>query len=165
MRYVLTPGGMKRLRERLDRTRAEYQAVCDDNPAALESGDSSGWHDNFAFEDNQRRMQMLAGRIRTLERMVERAEVTPGVTGTPERVVVGTTIRWRFEEEAEERCVWLAGFDDGEPKQGRISYNSPLGRALLGASVGELREVKLAGRERHIEVLALGPTPAEERRA
>ncbi|MCK6504453.1 GreA/GreB family elongation factor [Myxococcota bacterium] len=170
MRVVLTVGGKRRLQQRLALVRAEFDAVVADNPAALESGDSSGWHDNFAFEDNQRRMHQLAHRLRELERVVDRAEVVPPLSGIPERVVVGAGVRWRFEDGGadagggiaghdEAQWLWVAGFEDGDPPRGRVSYDSPLGRALLGASEGELREVVIAGRRRQVEVLELGPTP------
>lgn len=164
MRAVLTPGGKRRLEARLAAVRAEFDAVVADNPAALESGDTSGWHDNFAFEENQRRMHQLAHRLRTLERLLDRAEVVPPLVEAPERVVVGTHVRWRFEDEDEDaaRELWLAGFEDGEPNEGRVSYDSPLGRALVGAEEGDLREVVIAGRRRRVEVLCLGPTPPGE---
>lgn len=162
MRVVLTPGGKRRLQTRLDLVRAEFDAVVADNPAALESGDSSGWHDNFAFEDNQRRMHQLAHRLRDLERVVDRAEVVPVLREPPERAVVGALVRWRFEDEPADvvRALWIAGYEDGDPPKGRVSYDSPLGRALLGAEEGDLREVMISGRRRQVEVLGLGPTPA-----
>ena len=164
MRVVLTPGGKRRLHRRLAEFRAEFEAVVADNPAALESGDSSGWHDNFAFEDNQRRMHQLAHRVRTLERVLERAEVVPPLRRAPERVIVGAAVRWRFLDDPEdlERALWLAGFEDGDPAAGRVSYDSPLGAALVGAEEGDVRGVRINGRSRQVEVLALGPTPADD---
>ena len=137
MRVVLTPGGQRRLRARLLSFRAEFDAVVADNPAALESGDSSGWHDNFAFEENQRRMYQLAHRVRVLERVLERAEEAA-------------------------RDLWLAGFEDGDPAAGRVSYDSPLGHALLGAVEDDVREAVINGRRRQIEVMRIGPTPVDE---
>ncbi len=160
MRYYYTPDGLERLRARIARARAEYKAVCDDNPAALESGDTSGWHDNFAFEENQRKMHMLANRVRELERRHEAAVLVPPLEEAPDRVVVGASVRFAFEDEEEApREVWIAGYDDGDPSEGRISYNSPLGKALIGAEPGDLREVRMGPRTRWLEVLAVGPTP------
>lgn len=163
MRVVLTPGGKRRLEARLALVRAEFDAVVADNPAALESGDTSGWHDNFAFEENQRRMHQLAHRLRDLERMHDRAEVVPPLRAIPDRVVVGAAVQWRFEDDDQDevRTLWLAGYEDGDPAAGRVSYDSPLGRALLGAEEGDLREVVISGRRRQVEILALGPTPSD----
>jgi len=162
MRVVLTPGGKRRLQLRLALVRAEFDAVVADNPAALESGDTSGWHDNFAFEENQRRMHQLAHRVRELERILDRAEVVVPLREAPERVVVGTLVHWRFQDEPQVRSVWLAGYEDGDPSAGRVSYDSPFGRALLGAEEGDLREVTVAGRRRQLEILSCGPTPPED---
>lgn len=160
-RYYFTPGGLERLRARIQATQAEYKAVCDDNPAALESGDSSGWHDNFAFEENQRQMHRLAARIRELQRVFDQSELTPPLTAVPPRVVIGANVTWQMDDDDARTC-WIAGYDDGDPAKGRLSYNSPLGKAMLGAVPGDMRSVMLAGQERWIEILSIGPTPPEE---
>ena len=165
MRVVLTHGGKRRLSTRLDAVRAEFDAVVADMPAALESGDTSGWHDNFAFEDNQRRQHQLAHRIRDLERVLASAEVVEPWTEAPERVYVGVSVTFCFSDTPdEERTIWVAGFEDGDPSCGRVSYDSPLGKALLGAEEGDERRVRIGDRVRTVEVLELGPTPAGETR-
>jgi transcription elongation GreA/GreB family factor len=160
-RPYLTPGGHRRLRARLGAFRARYKAICDDNPAALESGDSSGWHDNFAFEENQRQMHQLAYRVRELERLLEQVELVPPLDDAPARVVVGTAVVYQQHDEDEPRHCWIAGWNDGAPASGRVSYNSPLGRALMGARVGDERELRLPDGVRWLEVLELGPTPED----
>jgi transcription elongation factor GreA len=157
---ILTPGGHARLLARIAAARAAYKAICDDNPAALESGDSSGWHDNFAFEENQRQMHKLARLVRDLEAMAARVTVVPVLTDAPDTVVIGASVTWSTLG-GERRSAWIAGHGDGDPSAGRISYDSPLGRQLLGAEVGDQRSVELGGRAVEIEVQALGPTPAD----
>lgn len=152
-RYVYTPGGIARLRERIAVARAAYKAVCDDNPAALESGDTSGWHDNFAFEENQRQMHQLARHVRDLEAVAAQAIVVPLPRQEPERVILGARVEYRFLDEAQPRMGWLAGWEDGDPERGRISYNSPVGTALTGAEPGDTREVRIGAVRRQIEVL------------
>ncbi len=161
-RLPLTPCGYARLQDRIQTVRRAYKAVCDDNPAALESGDSSGWHDNFAFEENQRQMHQLARRIVELEAALGRIQVIAPLERAPDRVVVGATVTWQVDDEAP-RTAWIAGWEDGDPVAGRLSVDSPLARVLLGAGVGEVRQAQLGGRLRDVEVLALGPTPKEAR--
>ncbi len=164
IRHVyFTPDGLERLQARIRETRATYQAVCDDNPAALESGDTSGWHDNFAFEENQRQMDYLARRVRELERLLSRSEVIPFLEDAPELVLLGATVTFWFEDEDDERTVWLVGYEDGDPKSRRVSYNSPLGAALVGARVGDTREMRVGERVRHLEIVEIGPSPEEVR--
>jgi transcription elongation factor GreA len=151
----LTTAGLERLRTRLAETRAAFKAVCDDNPAAREAGDSSVWHDNFAFEENQRRMHMLAARVRELESTLERVVVVSPPKVAPERVAVGTRVRYRFDDEPQVRTCVIAGWEDGDKRAGRVSYNSPLGEHLVGARVGAVVEVELAGRYREVTVVAV----------
>lgn len=152
--YIFTPRGVERLRRRIADARAAYQSVCNDNPEAREAGDSSVWHDNFAFEENQRQMHQHARRVRDLERIFARVEVV-SVSRAPSCVTVGTRARYRFDDEPNERSCALAGWDDGDPAAQRVSYNSPLGAALIGARVDDERELVLAGRVRALLVLAI----------
>jgi len=161
-RPYLTPGGAERLRRRVAAVRAAYQAVVDDNPAALESGDTSGWHDNFAFEENQRQMHQLSRQVRELETLLGRATVVPLPNAVPERVILGSRVTWSFDGDDQPRTCWICGWDDGDPERGRISYNSPLGSALVGAEPGEEREVRGAGPPRRIEVLELATVDPTE---
>ena len=160
--YYFTARGLERLRARVRAARAAYREVCDDNPAALESGDSSGWHDNFAFEENQRQMHQLARHVRDLEATLSRARVVPSWTTAPDAAYLGTSIVYRFVDEAQTRSAWIAGWDDGDPESGRLSYNSPLGASLLGAAPGDEREVTLGGVVRRLELIEVGPTPPDE---
>lgn len=159
--FLFTPGGLSRLDQRIRAARAAYQEVVDDNPAALEAGDNSGWHDNFAFEENQRQMHQFARRVRDLELLRQRARLAP-LLASSDRVRVGTTVHFQFEDEDHARACWIAGYNDGDPERGRVSYNSPLGRALLGAEAGETREVLLTERRRVIQVLEVGLPVASE---
>ncbi len=153
-----TAGAMERLRARLTDALADYRKVCDSNPEAAEAGDNSVWHDNFAFEENQRRMHMLACRVRELDLLVKRAVIV-AVPSAPLEVVIGCHVAWRFDGEATVRSCELASFDDGDKGAARVSYNSPLGRALLGAKVDDFIELKVAGKQRLLQVL--GVTGAE----
>lgn len=150
-----TADGLVRFRHRLDDARAAYRAVCDDNPAAAESGDSSVWHDNFAYEENQRKMQMLARRVREFERVLERAVVVEAPL-CPDCVALATRVTYRIDDETAKVCT-IAGWDDGDSGAGRISYNSPFGSELIGLRPGQTAEVQIAGRERVVEVVEVAP--------
>ncbi len=156
-----TPAGLRRLEERLRRLRSEYLAVCADNADAAGSGDTSVWHDNFAYEHNQREMHRLARAVRDLERAMSRLEVVDPPSEAPERVVLGARVTSLVDGE-EERTAVVAGWADGDPKAGRVSYLSPLARALLGARVGEERTLRVGGRERTLEVVAIEAAPEGE---
>ncbi|MBX3249967.1 MAG: GreA/GreB family elongation factor [Myxococcales bacterium] len=157
-RYYFTRSGLRRFHARLEDARAAYKVVCDDNPEARESGDSSVWHDNFAFEENQRQMHQLARRVRDMERVLDQAELVPPLREPPPRIVLGARVRYAVEDD--ERICEIASFGDGDPSVGRVSYDSPLGRALVGLRVGDEVELTIAGRTRWVEVLEIA-APSE----
>lgn len=157
-----TPAGLDRLRRRLVAARAAYFEVCDSNEDAAGSGDSSVWHDNFAYEENQRQMHQLSRRVRELEELINRVQVVQPPTEPPQRVVMGARVRLRFLDDDELVTYFIAGWEDGDPKAGRLSYSAPLGRALIGAEEGEIRLVRLARRVREVEVEQILAAPAEE---
>lgn len=154
---LFTPSGLRRLQQRIAEARAAYRQVCDDNPAAREAGDSSVWHDNFAFEDNQRKMHYLARRVHDLELVLAAAEVVSPAEA-PRHVGVGTRVTYRFDGDAPDgptRACVVCGFDDGDSAAGRIAYNSPVGRALLGLGVGERAEVRAGARPRTLTIVGI----------
>jgi len=68
------------------------------------------------------------------------------------RVFFGATVELADEDDARQ-TVTLVGDDEQEASEGRIGWNSPLARALKGASVGDLRTVRLPAGEREWEIM------------
>lgn len=158
----LTGAGMQRLRNRIAEARSAYMAVCADNENAAQAGDNCVWHDNFAYEENQRQMHRLAKRVRDLEELQARACVVPACSTAAEQVKLGTRVQLRFPTDQREVTLFIAGYDDGDPKEGRLSYTAPLAVQLIGARKGEFREIREAGRRREVEILAVLPASQEE---
>jgi transcription elongation factor GreA len=154
-RYYFLRDGIERLHLRLTAAKAAHKAACDLTPEAREAGDSSVWHDNFAFEDNQRQIHQLARRVRDLEAVLHSSTVVERPRGQPAEVVLGARLTYRYEDDAVLRTCELASYDDGDAQAGRVSYNSPLGRHLLGTRAGDQLEVMTGGRRRTLEVVAI----------
>jgi transcription elongation GreA/GreB family factor len=153
-RYYTTPEGYKRFVNLMKRVAKRYDAVVASNPEAAEAGDTSVWHDNFAYEENQRQMHQWSRRLRDLERVRERLEVVEP-EANPEMVNIGSeVVVFDLLEEKKEKYI-IAGYEDGDPSVNRISYNSPLAQALLGAGVGDVREFRAGGKVRELEVVCI----------
>ena len=73
---------------------------------------------------------------------------------SPPRTGAGTP-RYELRDDDVERRVTLVGDDEQDASQGRIGWSSPLARALKGASVGDLRTVRLPGGDKEWEVMAI----------
>jgi transcription elongation GreA/GreB family factor len=72
-----------------------------------------------------------------------------------ERVVFGVAVTVRREDET---CATfrIVGEDEADPEEGRIAWTAPVARALLGSSVGEVRELPTG----EVEIVSINPTPA-----
>lgn len=138
IRRPTTRPGYERALARLNEARLRYLAVCASNEEAAGAGDSSVWHDNFAYEENQRQMHALAARIRELAGVLATLEVVEALRA-PTVVGVGCAVRLADPEGDAERRIVLGGWDDSDPAIGRVAINSPLGQSIVGASVGESR--------------------------
>lgn len=94
-------------------------------------------------------------RIEELQRVllravpVDRAELMPDMVGVGSSV----TVRWG---EGDEETYTLVGPPEVSPRTGRISYESPVGRALIGRRTGERITVSTAGGPSHLQVVTVG---------
>ena len=78
------------------------------------------------------------------------AEVVP--PPTPGTVGIGSRVTYRLN--GAERTAHIVGGDEADPAEGRIGFQAPLARALIGAEVGE--RVDFGGKEEAIEVVGVG---------
>ena len=149
----ITPAGYRRLRE-------EYEALyAGERPKLVETiswaaanGDRS---ENGDYLYGRKRLREIDRRIDWLARRMKDARVTdPAAQPDRGRVWFGATVAL-LDEDGEERVVTLVGEDETDAGQGRISWRSPLGRAVHGARLGDLRRVVLPSGEREYEVAAI----------
>ena len=149
----ITPDGFRRLRE-------EYEALfAGERPQLLETiawaaanGDRS---ENADYQYGRRRLREVDRRINFLARRMKEAKVTdPARQPDKSRAWFGATVTL-VDEEDKERIVTLVGEDEADAGAGRISFHSPLARALRGAAVGDLRRVTLPSGEKDYEVVAI----------
>jgi transcription elongation factor GreB len=149
----ITPAGFRRLRE-------EYEALyAGERPQLLETiawaaanGDRS---ENADYQYGRRRLREVDRRINFLSKRMAAAKVTdPARQVDRSRAWFGATVTLADDADAE-RVVTLVGEDEADASAGRISWYSPIARAIRGAAVGETRRVTLPGGERDYEVMAI----------
>ena len=149
-RMPLTLKGAERLRMELKRLKYEdrpriIQAIAE----ARAHGDLS---ENAEYHAAREQQSFAEGRIKELEAHLSNSEIID-VTQLPstDKVVFGATVTLLDEEEKEIRYQ-IVGQTEADANVGRISYNSPLGRALIGRVVGEDVEVTTPAGERYYEL-------------
>ncbi len=98
---------------------------------AKEHGDLS---ENAEYEDAKNEQAFVEGRIQTLEAMIKSAQLIDENTST-DHVQIGSTVKVDGDEGPE--TFFIVGSAEAKPAQGRISNESPVGRALLGKRRGE----------------------------
>jgi transcription elongation factor GreB len=149
----ITPAGYRRLRE-------EYEALfAGERPKLLETiawaaanGDRS---ENADYQYGRRRLREVDRRINFLSKRMKNAKVTdPAGQPDKSRAWFGATVTLADEDDRE-RVVTLVGEDEADAGAGAISWSSPLGRAVRGAAVGDLRKVVLPAGEREYEVIRI----------
>ncbi len=149
----ITPSGYRRLRE-------EYEALYGgERPRLLETiawaaanGDRS---ENADYQYGRRRLREIDRRINFLARRMKEAKVTdPATQPDRGRVWFGATVTLVDEDDLE-RVLTLVGEDEANATEGLVSWQSPIGRAVRGAAVGDLRRVVLPSGEREYEITAI----------
>lgn len=120
--------------------------------AAIEEARAHGdLSENAEYHAAKERQGHIEGRIMELEGKLSRAQVIDPATLSGDKVVFGATVTL-LDEDDEEVIYQIVGADEGDVKGGKISYQSPIARALIGRSVGVEVEVKTPGGERYYEI-------------
>ena len=129
--------GYERLTADLKVLRAERPKVVDAIEEARAHGDLS---ENAEYHAAKERQGQIEAQIADIEDRVGRAQIIDPTTLSGDRIVFGTTVTLLDEDDKPVRYQ-IVGQTEADAKKGRISYNSPLGRALIGKSVGDEIEV------------------------
>lgn len=154
--------GYARLQARLRAAVDSYYAVCATNADAAAAGDNSVWHDNFAYEQNQRDMHKWACRVSELKKVLASVRVV-ALPAEPESVQFGCIVTLRDRRENKEWTFEVAGYDDGDVERGRISYTSPLMKKLAGGAPGDEYDIFLDGKTREVVIAAVKSAAGKEK--
>ena len=129
----LTPEGLKKLEEELEYFRTvRRQEVAQRLRAVLEEQDIL---ENAEYEDAKNEQAFVEGRILTLGGILKNVVIIEE-GGPTDRVGIGSRVTVA-EEDGEPETYHIVGSVEADPKRGRVSNQSPLGKALLGHRVGD----------------------------
>jgi transcription elongation factor GreA len=134
----ITPEGLVSVRKELDELiKVRRPNIVAKIKAAREFGDLS---ENFEYHAAKNEQGMMEARINELEAIVKNHVLieTKKTTGI---VDMGSTVRFT-EDGADEEKYRIVGPAEADPKAGKVSYESALGKALIGHRVGEEVEIK-----------------------
>lgn len=132
---LLTYEGLRELQEELEHLRSVgRKETAEKIKVALSFGDLS---ENSEYDEAKSEQGKLESRILEIESMLQRAKILDEDVGT-EVVQIGSKVKIKEAGRGGvERTFRITGFAQANPSEGRISDESPIGKALLGKKVGE----------------------------
>lgn len=135
-KFILTKEGLEDLRsEYNDLVNTKRTQIAKRIQRAREFGDLS---ENSEYDAAKEEQSLIEARISQLEEVLPKAEVIK-TAPTSNFVVIGSTVRVEIDGQKEEFSI--VGSMEANPAKRKISNESPVGAALLGAKIGELVEV------------------------
>jgi transcription elongation factor GreB len=152
-RNYMTPAGHKRLLDEAERLlKVERPKVVREVADAAAQGDRS---ENAEYIYGKKRLREIDSRLRFLDQRLKHAQIIDPSSLTGDKVAFGAIVT--LEDEDGKSKTWqLVGEDESEPSEGRISYKSPLGRAMMHKREGDAFNFKRPdGREVEFTVVSV----------
>jgi transcription elongation factor GreB len=152
MPNYLTPDGAKKLADELQRLASvERPRVVQEVSEAAAQGDRS---ENAEYIYGKKRLREIDRRIRFLTKRLDQAVVVRETETESGLVRFGASVHVRDENGRESRYQ-IVGPDEADPSGGKLSFHSPLGKALLKRRVGDVVSVQRPAGEIEVEILAI----------
>ncbi len=154
-KFPMTIEGAQRLRAELSRLKTvDRPAVSRALADARSHGDIS---ENADYDAAKERQGFIEGRIAEIEHKLAGAQVIDpaAIRDAGGHVVFGATVELEDGASGERVSYQIVGEDEADLKHGKISVSSPIARALIGKSEGDVVEVNAPGGVREYEVLAV----------
>jgi transcription elongation factor GreA len=147
----ITPEGLEAVeKEHHELTTQRRPEIVGKIKAARELGDLS---ENFEYHAAKNEQGMMEARIKELEAIIKNHVLIEART---EKGVVGMGNTVRFAEDGEdEEAYRIVGPAEADPKAGRVSYESALGKALIGHRVGDKVEIKTPSGAYSVRITAI----------
>ena len=152
VKNYITPGGYRRLREELAQLwKVERPAMVATVAWAAGNGDRS---ENGDYIYGKRRLREIDRRIRYLSKGLDGAVVVDNAGKTHPQVHFGATVTI-LNQTGDEREVTIVGVDELDSGDARVSWRSPLAKALLTAKVGDTVTLEAPRGPEELEIIAV----------
>ena len=132
------------LAEGYEKLTADLKALRDERPKIVDAIEEARAHgdlsENAEYHAAKERQGQVEAQIADIEDKVTRAQIIDPATLSGDKVVFGATVTLRDEDDKPVKYQ-IVGQTEADASKGRISYNSPIGRALIGKQVDDEIEV------------------------
>ncbi|WP_019554932.1 transcription elongation factor GreA [Propionispira raffinosivorans] len=136
---MLTEAGLKKLEEKLEKLKSVRRIeVAERIKQAIDFGDIS---ENSEYEDAKNEQAFIEGEILTLEKMLRNSQIIEDDKSNKGIVALGNTVVIKDLEFNEDQVYTIVGSAEADPKDLKISNESPVGQAIIGKKIGDTIEV------------------------
>ena len=149
----LTAEGLKELQAELETLKTNGRAeIAEKIKIARGYGDLS---ENSEYDEAKNEQAKIEARIVEIEAMLKNCEIIGEVKGKPKTVSLGVKVKVYDAEFEEENEYQVVGSNEADPRNGKISDESPVGKALMGKKVGDEVTVEAPAGEIKLKILEL----------
>lgn len=160
MKRPMTPRGYAALRTELMKLKSMRPELARAIEIARGHGDLS---ENGDYDAAKEKSGMTEAKIRDIEARLAMAEVIdPRKLGEPSRVVFGSSVKIEDVDTGDQRTISIFGAEESDVEKGWISFEAPLGKALIGKEIGDVVKVPLPAGAREYEVVEIFVVYEEE---
>src|SRR4051812_40570234 len=157
-RYYMTPAGYDRLRAELKHlVEVDRPEVVKTVSWAASNGDRS---ENGDYIYGKRRLREIDRRVRFLIRRLENSEVVRSAGRDSDQVFFGATVTVRSSVGGE-KTVTIVGLDEVDTARGRVSWISPIAKALIKSREGDVVTLRTPGGTEELEILEVKYVPID----
>ena len=149
----ITDEGLKKLEEELENLKTVGRAdIAEKIRVARGYGDLS---ENSEYDEAKNEQAKLEARIVEIEAMLKNVEIIEDIKGKAKTVVIGVKVKVIDEEFGEEEEYRVVGSTEANSREGKISDESPIGKALLGKKIGDVVTVEAPAGEFKVKILEI----------
>lgn len=150
---IMTSEGLKRLEDELeDLKTVKRKEIAEKIKVALSFGDLS---ENSEYDEAKNEQAIIEGRIAEIESQLKNVRLLDESELNNEMVHVGSLVRVKDEASGKESTYRIVGSTEADPMQGKISDESPVGKALLSHGVNESVEIEIPVGILHYTILEI----------
>lgn len=149
----ITDDGLKKLQEELENLKTVGRAdIAEKIKVARGYGDLS---ENSEYDEAKNEQAKIEARIVEIEAMLKNVEIISDIKGKAKTVMVGVKVKV-YDEEYDEECEYrVVGSTEADPRNNKISDESPVGKALIGKKVGDEVIVEAPAGEIKLKILGI----------
>ncbi len=149
----LTQDGFHKLENELESLKTiKRREVAERIKQAIEFGDIS---ENSEYEDAKNEQAFIEGRILTLEKMLRNVRIIEHEQNDSNYVHIGATISIKEMESGDEFQYTIVGSAEADPTNNRISFESPVGKAIMGKKRGDVIEIDVPAGKVNYKILSV----------